>query len=209
MPPADIYSRSSTPSTSDAAREQVREMSPPTLLPWGATAAPVRAEAAPDLAASLVGNISELLLTQYKSGELPSWWDNIRPILTKLLDLGLRVTAYPTASIVWKRYEHINSHRQLFNPIKQEIQNQLLRSTREICLRQCIVAHLALFLGVLDAWLRACEEYLLNVSITFPFKVTQFQVLYRQLESIASLHPTTVVYTFDNLIHLFHHLEQA
>jgi len=125
------------------------------------------------------------------------------------MELGVRVSAYPSASIVWKKHKNVHDCLLQIDVIHGTIQAQLLRGVRNISLSRCAAAHLTLFLGVVDAWLRACEEYLQVESARFPADVANFETLHHQLESVASLHATSGSYTFDNLIHLFDLLEKA
>ncbi|KAK8092625.1 uncharacterized protein PG998_014790 [Apiospora kogelbergensis] len=165
------------------------------------------APAAPIQAASIIGTISDLL-TQHRR-ELPPWWKDTNPILTKLMELGVRVSAYPSANIVWKKHKNVHDCLLQIDVIQGMNKAQLLRSVRNVSLSRCAAAHLTLFLGVVDAWLRACEEYLLVESARFPADMANFETLHHELESVASLRGTNGLYTFDNLVHLFDLLEEA
>ncbi|KAK7928655.1 hypothetical protein PG985_005653 [Apiospora marii] len=165
------------------------------------------APAAPIQAASIIGTISNLL-TQHRR-ELPSWWNDTNPILTKLMELGVRVSAYPSASTVWRKHKNVHDCVLQIDHIHGVINTQLLRSARNVSLSRCAAAHLTLFLGVVDTWLRACEEYLQAESARFPADIANFEALHYELESVASLRGTSGIYTFENLIQLFDLLKET
>ncbi|TQV90314.1 hypothetical protein IF1G_10950 [Cordyceps javanica] len=165
------------------------------------------APVAPILPAAIIRTITDLL-TPHAAQSLPSWWQETGPLLTDLIALGAKVSSYPSAQIVWRKHQHIHDCVQQIDAVHSIIKYRLLRSVRNQALSECAAAHLTLFLGVVDAWLRSCEEYLQDESARYPNDITAFNSLYYQLGSLAKPRLITGLHAVDNLVHLFDMLQE-
>lgn len=161
----------------------------------------------PIVAAKVHADICRLLERQYK-GDLPPWWNSLRPTLTVLLNVGFAVSGRPSAEMVWAKLQSVAEASKHISTIEHHINNNLSRGSQSLALEQCATAHLTYFLGMVDEWLRACEQYA-QESSRFASDFGDFQALHKQLEDAAAQHVPRDLAKYWNLVHMFATLEKA
>ncbi|TPX15375.1 uncharacterized protein E0L32_004652 [Thyridium curvatum] len=161
----------------------------------------------PILSERILFTISSLLRSRYEM-EMPPWWEETTPVLTQLVDLGIKVSKYPSAFEVWRKHKAVAECVPQIDLIFSTINAQLLRSARDVTASRCGSGLLALFLGLVDGWLRACEEHVQAESSRYSVDASEFRRIYQQLDAITRLHVGGVRNNFNDLIRFFDMLQQ-
>lgn len=146
------------------------------------------------------------LLERQNQGAAPAWWSSVSGPLEALLDVGITVHGRPSANIVWSKLQAVAEASRNITAIEIQITNQLPHGSRTLAHTQCAAAHLTYFLGVVDEWLRVCEQFA-QESRRYPDDFGNMESAYTGLNVAAGQHADVV--NCGHLIHLFSSLQSA
>ncbi len=136
--------------------------------------------------------------------QMPSWYQEIEAVVTTLVHLGIKISVYPQAVEVLNKLHALSAAVTPSDAVYSIINNQLIRDIRDVVHRRCDIAHLTVFLALVDGWLRSCEEYVRRSSSKrFANDIVEFEDAYKKLMVVATPNITNKAYRFDNLVYLF------
>lgn len=150
--------------------------------------------------------IQEPLQRLHQRG-LPSWYPEIEACIDKLVNLGAQICQYPDATEAKHKIHAISEGVRPFDTINLLVRTHLIRGARDDVTRRCDIGSLSLALGLIDSWLRSCEEYVQrNNNKRIEGDGMTFDDVNRELSALAKPHLINKCRPYDNLLDLFDNL---
>lgn len=134
---------------------------------------------------------------------LPVWYSDVEASVGKLIRLGAQTSLYPDAVETKHKLQAISEAISPIGAAGCVVDRYLGRGTRDEIARRCDCFSLSLALGLIDSWLRSCEDYMRrNSNMRIKDDLTQLSQLNRELSDISRRHGIRD-YSHDSVFHLF------
>lgn len=134
---------------------------------------------------------------------LPVWYSDVEASVGKLIRLGVQTSLYPDAVETKHKLQAISEAISPVGAAGCVVDKYLGRGTRDEIARRYDCFSLSLALGLIDSWLRSCEDYMRrNCNKRIKDDLTQLSQLNRELGDISRRHGIRD-YSHDSVFHLF------